>query len=64
MTRFRPWRAGAVEAIMAASAKPQDRDLVAEAAHAALDAAGGDVREATHAMEQKVRQDRRQLDKL
>ncbi|WP_156647659.1 hypothetical protein [Methylobacterium sp. Leaf87] len=49
---------------MAASAKPQDRDLVAEAAHAALDAAGGDVREATHAMEQKVRQDRRQLDKL
>nr|USU32980.1 hypothetical protein NG677_04555 [Methylobacterium sp. OTU13CASTA1] len=49
---------------MAASAKPKDRDLVAEAARAALDAAGGDIREATRAMEQKVRQDRRQLDKL
>lgn len=49
---------------MAASAKPKDRDLVAEAARAALDAAAGDVREATRAMEQKVRQDRRLRDDL
>lgn len=49
---------------MAASAKPNEKDLVAEAARAALDAASGDVREATRAMETKVRQDRRLRDDL
>lgn len=49
---------------MAASAKPKDRDLVAEAARAALDAAGGDVREATRALELSVRGNRRLRDEL
>ena len=49
---------------MAASAKVQDRDLVAEAAKAALSAANGDVREATRAMENAVRSNRKLRDEL
>lgn len=49
---------------MAASAKPQERDLVAEAARKALADANGDVREATRAMEAAVRGNRRLRDDL
>lgn len=49
---------------MAASSKPKESARIAAAAKAALDAAGGDVREATRAMERKVRQDRILRDEL
>jgi hypothetical protein len=49
---------------MAASAKPQERDFVAEAARAALTEANGDVREATRKMEAAVRGNRRLRDDL
>lgn len=49
---------------MAASTKPQEKDLVAEAARKALADAGGDVRVATRAMEAVVRANRRLRDDL
>lgn len=49
---------------MAASAKVQERDLVAEAARAALAEANGDVREATKKLEASVRGNRRLRDEL
>lgn len=49
---------------MAASAKPQRRDLVAEAARRALAEAAGDVRTASRRLEAAVRTDRQLRDEL